>query len=273
MDYKEYRRTDATRIDTFSRNGNSVVKVGTAVFSFEQDDVVYHSENFKAARRDASAYDRTFSRALEHDAKYVSLQIADSLAYASRIGIYNAQDPIKRIKVYMGDLGTWRKSVYGSEISTVAAFVYRGSLHIRPRSINSWNIVQHETGHIIQLHNRRELGINNYPVPEIREGGAEMFRMAFGTKSIPSKDLRAQEILGKYMERHGRSVDVWEIANYGQMLMRNSRQEWLDGMECHAAGAIIGLGTLWVNRFDVEKTVRDMFAVSDTRELSILLRN
>lgn len=272
MAHTKNPRGNVSRIDTFSRDGKSIARIGRVVFSFEQEEVKYLSADFGAVRRDALAYGRKFSRNLELDAEYVSLQIANSLLYASRLGIYNPQEAIKNIKVYIGELGTWRKSVYGSEISTVAAFVYRGSLHIRPKSIDSWNIIQHETGHIVQLHNRREMGLNSYPVPEIREGSAEMFRMAYGTKDIRSKKLRAGEVLKKYSDRHGKSVNVFEIASYGQMILHNSRQEWLKGMECHAAGAIIGLATLWVNGFDVEKTVRDMFIASDTQELTLLLR-
>ena len=272
MAYSKNHIINASRINTFSRDGNSIVRVGRAVFSFEQEDVTCISADFSAIRRDASAYERKFSRRLELDAEYVSLQIANSLLYASKLGIYNSQEPIKKINVYIGDLGTWRKSVYGSEISTVAAFVYRGSMHIRPKSIDYWNIIQHETGHIIQLHNRRDIGLNSYPVPEMREGGAEMFRIAYGTKDIQSSKLRAGEVLKKYNDMHGKAVNVFEIASYGKMLLHNSRQEWLMGMECHAAGAIIGLATLWVNGFDVEKTVRDMFVVSNTQELALLLR-
>ena len=235
MVYSKNPKANASRIDTFSRNGNDIARVGRVVFSFEQGETTYLSADFGAIRRDSAAYNRRLSRNLELDAEYVSSQIASSLLYASKLGIYNSLEPIKKINVYIGDLSTWRKSVYGSEISTVAAFVYRGSMHIRPRSIDSWNIIQHETGHIIQLHNRREIGLNSYPVPEIREGGAEMFRMAYGTKDIGSKKLRAGEVLKKYNGMHGKAVDVSGIATYGHMLLRNSRQEWLEGMECHAS--------------------------------------
>ncbi len=262
-----------TRIEVFSRSGRNMARVGVVEFSFEQGDITYVSRYFGALERDAAKYKKTFSRQLDFDAQYVSLQIVESLKYASKIGIYNAADPVRRIGVHMGDLSTWRQSAYGSDIAIVAAFVYMGNLHIRPASLNSWNVIQHETGHIIQLHNRRDLGRNSYPVPEIREGGAEIFRMAFGTREVANKSIRIERILSKYDEKHGKSVNVGDVLDYGHMLLHNSKRVWLKEMECHAAGAIIGLATLSLNSFDVEKTVRDLFAVSDTAQLSLLLRN
>lgn len=267
------KRPQPTKINTFSREGNSIVKVGQIVFSLEQEGINYRSKSVGAPVREDLKYSKAFLRDLNYDALYVSEQIADSLRYASELKIYDSKEPIKNINVYIGNLNTWRNSVYGSEISTVAAFVYRKSLHIRPSSIPSWNIVQHETGHIIQIHDRREFGRNNYPTPEIREGGAELFRMAFGTKDISDEEKRAEAIFEKYTEMHGRRVNTTQPSIYGYMLLSNSDNRWVKGMECHAAGVLVALAALSVNNFEIGKTVRDLFSVSDVGELSLLLRD
>ena len=141
------------------------MKVGQIVFSLEKEGINYRSKSVDAPGREGLKYSKTFLRDLNYDALYVSEQMADSLRYASELKIYDSKDPIKNINVYIGNLNTWRNRVYDSEISTVAAFVYRKSLHIRPSSIPSWNIVQHETGHIIQLPGRPRLRPRGIPCP------------------------------------------------------------------------------------------------------------
>ncbi len=278
MSMQGQARAAQTRINLFSRESRDKTKVGEVRICADPNESGYLSFNIDAPSAELNRYMRAFSRDLNTDAASVSKAVASSLRHASKTGIYDFNQPISSINIYMGDLSTWRKSAYGFKSSKVAAFVYRGSMHIRPAYADHWMVPFHEMGHVLQLHSRRSLGRNSYPSPAIREGGADLFFISISIGNQRYNKLSLSDVMRRY--------EVQRLATYTMVplmhnpalsasekldLLSNTRFEEYKGEECHRAGARIAIASLLVNDFDLGKTVSDFFSVSSGTDLKLLL--